>query len=97
MQCHMNGVLFDKVPKFMAPIRTETTHAILLENSFDATNPIIIPMKLNGVTSYFEMRTPEEYKDQNILKIELTAEAPPWDLSSPQFSRQEQNIFDYRE
>ena len=43
----------------------------MLENRFDATHSIIIPLKFNGVTSYFEVRTPtwEEYEDQNILKI----------------------------
>ena len=43
MQCYMNGVLIDEVPKFLAPVPSETTHAIELENPFDATHPIIIP------------------------------------------------------
>ena len=53
---------------------------------------------MNGVTSYFEVRKPtwEEYEDQNILKIECTAEAPPWDPSSPDYSQQEQSMFNYR-
>ena len=47
-------------------------HAIQLENSFDATHPIIIPLKLNGVTSYFKVRklTQKEYEDKNILQID---------------------------
>ena len=71
-------------------------HAIQLENPFDATHPINIPLKLNRVTSYFEVRTPtqEEYEDQNILKIELMAEIPPWNLSCPDFSHKKQIIFD---
>ena len=71
MQCHVNGVLINEVPKFPAPIPSETTHAIQIENPFYATHPIIIPLKLNGVTSYFDVRKPtwEEYEDQNILKI----------------------------
>ena len=58
MQCHMNGVLIDEVPKFLAAIPSETTHAIQIENPFDATRPIIIPLKLNRVTSYFKVRMP---------------------------------------
>ena len=44
----------------------------------------MIPLKLNKVTRYFDVRklTKEEYKDQNILNIELMVEAPPWDLLS---------------
>ena len=38
--------------------------------------------------------TPEEYKDQNILKIELMVEAPPWERSSPEYSCQEQSMFE---
>ena len=40
--------------------------------------------------------TQEEYEDQNILKIELTAKAPWWDPSSPDYSQQKQSVFDYR-
>ena len=38
----------------------------------------------------------EEYDDQNILNIELMSEAPWRDLSSPEFSRQEQSMINYR-
>ena len=83
----MNGVLINEVPKFLAPIPSETMHAIQLKNIFNATHPII---KLNEVTIYFEMRTPtwEGYEDQNILKIEFTVEAPPYKPSSPDYSHQ---------
>ena len=54
----MNGVAIDEVPKFLAPIPSETTNAIQLENPFDATHPIFIPLKLIRVTSYFKVRVP---------------------------------------
>ena len=70
---------------------SETMHAIQMENPFDATHMIFIPLKLNGVASHFKVRKPtqEEYEDQNTLKIELTAEAPPCDMSNPDSSQQE--------
>ena len=58
MQCCMNGVLIDEVPKFLTPLPSKITNAIQLENLFYATDLIFIPLKLNGVTSYFEVRTP---------------------------------------
>ena len=75
----MNGVLINEVPKFLAPLPSEILHAIQIVNPFDATHPIIIPLKLNGVTFYFDVRNPtqNDYEDQNILKIELTQKAPP--------------------
>ena len=80
---YWNGVLIDEVPKFLAPIPSESMHAIKIENPFDETHSIIIPLKLSIVTSYFEVRKPnqQEYKDQNIHNIELMMEGPPWDSS----------------
>ena len=56
MQCCMNGILINEVPKFLAPILSGTTHAIQIENPFSATDPLIFPLKLNGATSYFNVR-----------------------------------------
>ena len=69
-------------------------HVIQIAYSVNATQLITIPLQLNRVTSYFYARKPtqEEHEDENILKIELT---PPWDPSSPEFTRQEQSMFDY--
>ena len=98
MQHCVNGVVIDEVPKFLAPVPSETTHAKQIANPFDATHPIINPLKLNRVTSYFEVKksTQEEYQDENILKVELMAKVAPWDLSSPEYSHQEQSTFHYR-
>ena len=54
MQCCMNDVLIDEVPKCLAPVTSETMHAIHTKNPFDTTHPIIIPLNLNGVNSGFK-------------------------------------------
>ena len=71
-----------------------TTHVIQIINPFDTTHQIIIPVQISQITSYFVVKKPslEENDDQDILKVEVT----PWDLSSPEFSRQEQSVLDYR-
>ena len=98
MQCYINGVVIEKASKFLVPISSETMHSIELENPFDANHPIIIPLKLHGVTSYFEVRTSNQEKDEdpNILRIKYMAEAPPWDPSNLEFRWQEQSMLDYR-
>ena len=90
IQCCMNGVLIDEVPKFLASIPSDTMHYIQIVNHFNAAHSIIIPLKLNGVTSYFDVKKPtwEDHEYQNILKIELVVKAPPYDQSRPEFSRQ---------
>ena len=55
MPCCMNGVVINEVPKFSAPIASETTHAIEFESPVDATHQNIIQLKLNGLTSYFKV------------------------------------------
>ena len=65
MQCCVNGVSNNKVPKFLASVPSETTHVIQIENPLNATHPIIFPLKLNGVTSYFEVRIPTQEESQD--------------------------------
>ena len=51
MQCFINIVVIDEVPKFLAPIQSKTMHAIQIVPCFDATHQIITPLMLNGVTT----------------------------------------------
>ena len=55
-------------------------------------------LQVTDIICYFAVRTTtqEEYEDERILKIELMVVAPPWDLLSPELSRQEQSMFNYR-
>ena len=90
----MNGALFNEVAMFLSFIPSKIMLAIQILNPFYATQPITIPLKIIRVTEYFNIIKPtwEEYQDLDTLKIELMVEAPSWDPSSPQFSRQEQNM-----
>ena len=98
MQCHLNGVKISEVPKFLAETPSETTHAIELVDIFDAAHPLIIPLQLSGVTSYFDMYSTSvtEYENDDILKIHLTAEEPPWDPSIIEYLEQDTCMLDYQ-
>ena len=56
--CHMNGVVINEVPKFLAPIPSETMHAIQTVNCFNIIHLIVISLKLNRVTNYFDVKKP---------------------------------------
>ena len=58
MQCHLNDVYISEVPKFLAETPGEITHAIELVYPFGATHPLIIPLQLSSVTSYFDLYSP---------------------------------------
>ena len=83
MQCCLNGVQINKIPKFLAENPSERTHSIELVNPFNATHSLIIILKLSSVTSYFDVYTPSiaKYENEEIPKIHLTVEEPPWDTS----------------
>ena len=98
MQCYPNGVQIYEVPKFLAKNPSETTHAIELVNSFNTAHPLIIPLQLSSVTSYFDVYYPTvtEYENEDIPKIYCTAEEPPWDPSMNEYSDRETCMLDHQ-
>ena len=55
MQCCLNGMYFNEVPKFIAEGPSVFTHVIESRDLFDAAHPLIIPLCLSRVTSYFDV------------------------------------------
>ena len=68
MQCHLNGVHISEVPKFLAESPSVTTHAMELRDPFNAAHPLIMLLQLSGVTSYFDVYSPNvaEYENKDI-------------------------------
>ena len=83
MQCHLNGVQISDVPKFISKNPIETSHTIEVGNPFDTAHPFIILLQLSGVTSYFDVYSPNaaEYEINDVPNIYLTAEETPWHSS----------------
>ena len=84
-----------EVPKFLASSPSKITYAIKLSDPFDAGHLLIILLQLSG-TSYFDVYSPSigEY-DELITKIYLTAEEPPWDPSTSEYSQRETQMLDH--
>ena len=97
MQCCLNEVHISEVSKFLLETPSEITHAIDLVDPFNATSPLIIPLQLSGVTSYFDVYFPiiayNEHED--IPKINVTAEEPPWDPSTSEYSERETRMLNH--
>ena len=76
MQCHLNGVHINEIPKFLAESPSETTHALELWDPFDLAQLLILLLQLRCVSSYFEVYSLSiaEYENDDIPKIHLTAE-----------------------
>ena len=75
----MNGIEVNETPEFLLKQPTFTSHAIVVDDTYGET-PMIVPLSINGVTSYFPFRKPTraEFEEGYVLRIDFTAEAPDW-------------------
>ena len=89
MQCRMNDVLIDEVPKFLAPQPSDTTHSIHFKR-----NHLIIPLELDGVISYFPSRKPTPHELHECRRITLTSSNPEWNPHDKFFAEQESIMLD---
>eukprot|EP01082_Thalassiosira_pseudonana_P000056 g25.t1 g25 contig1:58370-58834(+) len=98
MQCRMNGVSVNEIPKFLVDNPTNVTHSLVfpMQEQDDDTQPTIIPLALDGVTSYFLVTKPtqEDVEDKSMLHLDLTAENPPWNPQDLDFAQWERNMVD---
>ena len=97
MQCHLNGVQISEVFKFLAENPSGTIHAIELIDPFITAHLLIILLQLSGVTSYFNVFSPSvaKYENDDIPKIHLTVEEPPWHPSTSEHSEGETQMLDH--
>jgi hypothetical protein len=100
MQCRINGVMINDLPKFLDPTPSEVSHAILCSpHSFDDdahVQQVVLPLQLRGVTSYLTVGTPtaSEWTAGDIPRLILTSEHLTWDPQNPIYEDQEENMTD---
>ena len=82
MQLRLNDVVINEQPKFLMHHPTEKDHAIIAEN-------LLIPLELNGITSFFPGRMPTSDEYEKCSRIELTSPDPEWKPHDVQYSEQE--------
>lgn len=85
MQLRHSGVTVNDRPKHCSPDPTKEDHSIIFPDG-----NYLIPLSLQGVTSYFPTRTPTkaeaaEFKVEGDY-VELTADTPTWDPNSMIFN-----------
>ena len=85
MQCCLNGVHISEVPQFLADRSSVTTHAIELTDLFNATHLLLISLQLSSLSI-------AEYENEDIPNNHLTAEGPPWNPSTNEYSERETQI-----
>ncbi len=97
MQCRVNDVTIDEMPKFLALGPTETMHALTLTDPDNPLQTVTLPLWLQGVISLLNVRTPtvDQFNDQTIPRLHLTSETLTWDPSTMTFADQEAAMTDF--
>jgi hypothetical protein len=57
MQCRVNDVIVNNLPKFLAADPTDQTHAMTLTNPDNPLQPVTLPLTLRGVTLVLNVRS----------------------------------------
>ena len=61
----MAGVRINGIPKLLVEDTDEKTHAIIVNDPLNPNQPLIIPLVLMGVTSYFPSSKTRESEEEN--------------------------------
>ncbi len=97
MQCRVNDVSVNDLPKFLAADPTDQTHALTLTNPNNRLQPVILPLTLRGVMSLLNVRsmTIDEFNSHDYLQLHLTSETLTWDPTTDLYEQQEHAMMDY--
>jgi hypothetical protein len=81
MQCHVNDVTVNHLPKFLAANPTDQMHALTMTDPNNLLQLVILPLTLRGVTSLLNVRTVtiNEFTSQDYPQLHLTSETLTWD------------------
>jgi hypothetical protein len=97
MQCRVNDVILNNLPKFLATDPTDQTHALTLTDPDNPLQLIILPLTPRGVTSVLNVRstTIDEFNSHDHLRLHLTSETLTWDPTTDLYEQQEHAMMDY--
>jgi hypothetical protein len=73
-QCRLNGVTVNERAHILTHMPTDDDHCIIFD-----TEQVKIPLRLNGIVSYFPTRRPTHEELHTCRRLELTPDEPEWD------------------
>jgi len=97
MQCCVNEVIVNDLPKFLASDPTDQMHALTVKDPDNPLQLVILPLTLRGVTSMLNVRpvTINEFNSLDHPRLHLTSETLTWDPSTTLYEEQETVMIDY--
>jgi hypothetical protein len=97
MQCLVNDVTVNNLPKFLVANPTDQMHALTISDPNNPLQPVILPFTLRGVTSLLNVRTVtiNEFTSQDYPRLHLTSETLTWDPTANLYEQQKNAMMDY--
>ncbi len=97
MQCCVIDLTINDLPKILAAIPTDQTHASTINDPNNSLQPVILPLTLRGLTSLLNVRTVtiNEFNSQDHPQLHLTSETLTWDPTTTLYEHQENAMMDY--
>ncbi len=97
MQCRVNDVTVNDLPKILAANHTDQTHALTINDPNNPLQLVILPLTLRGLPLLFNVRTVtiNEFNSQDYPRLHLTSETLTWDPKTTLYEQQEKAMMDY--
>jgi hypothetical protein len=97
MQCRVNDMIVNDLPKCLATDPTDQTHALTLTDPDNPLQPVILPLILRGVTSVLNVMSTNinEFNSHDHLRLHLISETLTWDPMTDLYEKQENAMMDY--
>jgi hypothetical protein len=97
MQCCVNDVTVNGLPKFLAADPTDQTHGLTINDPNNPLQSVILPLTLRGMMLLLNVRTVtiNEFNSQDYPRLHLTSETLTWDPTTNLYEQQENAMMDY--
>ncbi len=97
MQCRVNDMTVNNLPKFLAADPTDQTHGLTINDPNNPLQLVILPLTLRGVTLLLNVRTVtiNEFNSHDYPRLHLTSETLTWDPTTNLYEQQENAMMDY--
>jgi hypothetical protein len=97
MQCCVNDVTVNNLPKFLAANPTDQTHELTKSDPNNPLQPVILPLTLRGVTPLLNVRTVtiNEINSQHYPSLHLTSDTLTWHPTTNLYEQKENAMMDY--
>ncbi len=97
MQCRVNDVIVNSMPKLLTSDPTDHTHALSIIDPDQTAQTVILPLALQVVTLFLNVWgiTLDEWNSDTFKRLHLTSETLTWDPMMTRYEEQKAAMINY--